>query len=151
MTDATKRCCRCHLHLPLERFSKHSRRSDGLQTMCRGCRTVYSREYRAARPELKEVARRQARARIAADPFTHNQANWLTRARRFGVPVIAFTEAQLVARLSMWAGCWMCGGAADQIDHMKPLCKGGAHVLSNIRPVCGPCNLRKGRRWPLHQ
>lgn len=44
----------------------------------------------------------------------------------------------------------MCGGPADQVDHVKPIDKGGAHALCNIRPACGPCNTSKARKWPFH-
>jgi 5-methylcytosine-specific restriction endonuclease McrA len=69
------------------------------------------------------------------------------KARRFGVPVFAFTVEQLEARLSMYPGCWMCGGPKDTMDHVKPLSRGGAHMLGNIRPACSPCNNSKGSTW----
>ena len=74
--------------------------------------------------------------------------------RRKGAPTIPFTVAQLEERLSMFAGCWMCGAELDggmHIDHVKPLSKGGWHCLSNLRPACGPCNLSKGAKWPLSE
>jgi 5-methylcytosine-specific restriction endonuclease McrA len=35
------------------------------------------------------------------------------------------------------------------VDHFVPLAKGGAHVLTNLRISCGPCNRRKSARDPL--
>jgi 5-methylcytosine-specific restriction endonuclease McrA len=35
------------------------------------------------------------------------------------------------------------------VDHFVPLAKGGAHVLTNLRIACAPCNLRKNARDPL--
>lgn len=73
-------------------------------------------------------------------------------ARRNGAPTIPFTADQLEDRLSMFAGCWMCGGERDEsfhVDHVKPLSKGGWHCLANLRPACGPCNISKGAKWPL--
>jgi 5-methylcytosine-specific restriction endonuclease McrA len=32
------------------------------------------------------------------------------------------------------------------IDHIVPLAKGGKDVLSNLQPLCGPCNLKKGAK-----
>jgi 5-methylcytosine-specific restriction endonuclease McrA len=32
------------------------------------------------------------------------------------------------------------------IDHMVPLCKGGAHSVANVVPACQSCNSRKGSR-----
>lgn len=33
------------------------------------------------------------------------------------------------------------------IDHIKPLAKGGQDILSNLQPLCGPCNLKKGSKY----
>lgn len=70
-------------------------------------------------------------------------------ARQKAAGSLPFTAEQLAARLSMFPGCWMCGGAADQVDHVKPLVAGGWHILANLRPACGSCNASKGGRWPL--
>lgn len=60
-----------------------------------------------------------------------------------------FTDEQLEGRMSMFSGCWMCGGEADAIDHVKPLAAGGLNCLSNMRPACTPCNSRKQAKWPF--
>ena len=74
--------------------------------------------------------------------------------RRKGAPTIPFTAEQLADRLSMFAGCWMCGCERDEtfhVDHVKPLSKGGWHCLSNLRPSCPSCNISKGAKWPLSE
>lgn len=71
------------------------------------------------------------------------------KARQRGSTMVRFTPQQLVQRLSMFAGCWMCGGQPETIDHVKPLAKGGPHLLANLRPACLACNSRKSDRWPL--
>jgi 5-methylcytosine-specific restriction endonuclease McrA len=61
--------------------------------------------------------------------------------------IAKITAAQLRDRLSMFGGmCWMCGEKADQVDHVIPLSGGGLHVLANLRPACGRCNRKKGKR-----
>ncbi len=69
------------------------------------------------------------------------------RARQRELTVVPFTIAQLDARLGMWAGCWVCGGPKEAVDHVKPLARGGAHALANLRPICKPCNSSKSARW----
>jgi 5-methylcytosine-specific restriction endonuclease McrA len=72
------------------------------------------------------------------------------RVLRESAPHIPFTADQLAQRLSMFAGCWICGGPdADTIDHVKPLAVGGWHCLSNLRPACSLCNCRKRDKWPF--
>lgn len=47
--------------------------------------------------------------------------------------------------------CWICEVELDRPvwDHYQPLSKGGPHVVGNLRPACGPCNLRKSATWPF--
>lgn len=59
------------------------------------------------------------------------------------------TKEQLAARWEYYQGrCWMCGGAANVFDHVKPLARGGSNWPSNQRPACWRCNRRKGPHWP---
>lgn len=88
----------------------------------------------------------QSFARRHPDRVRTNTAK--QRARRRGAATIPFTAAQLAQRMSMFAGCWMCGGPREAIDHVKPLNKGGTHCLSNLRISCSHCNTSKGDRWP---
>lgn len=86
--------------------------------------------------------RQKNKARMAA----HER---LRRARKRGVVTIEFTQAQLDARMRYWGErCWMCGGPGEAWDHVKPLTKGGPHMLANLRPACGTCNSGKNNRWP---
>jgi 5-methylcytosine-specific restriction endonuclease McrA len=41
-------------------------------------------------------------------------------------------------------GCAYCGAAADTLDHVRPVARGGLTVPGNLVPACSPCNLRKG-------
>lgn len=110
-------------------------------------RKVQRSEPRVKRQQVEQWSRyykgnRAAEIRRAADKW----------ARRKGAPTIQFTLQQLEDRLSMFAGCWMCGCALDggfHVDHVKPLARGGWHCLSNLRPSCPTCNISKGAKWPL--
>lgn len=71
------------------------------------------------------------------------------RARKRGATVLAVSADSLRQRLEMFGEkCWMCGAPWVAWDHVKPLGKGGAHMLSNLRPACTSCNAGKGARWP---
>ena len=62
-----------------------------------------------------------------------------------------YTTAQHIEQRWIFYGgkCWICGCVASAIDHVKPLDKGGSHFPANLRPVCKPCNSKKGTKWPL--
>jgi 5-methylcytosine-specific restriction endonuclease McrA len=104
-----------------------------------GVRAQESRSYRARRPQHVVIRQRELKR------VTQARRN----ARKAGVLTIPFTADQLAQRLSMFPGCWMCGGQPESVDHVKPVAAGGAHVLANLRPACGSCNSAKRDRWPL--
>jgi len=39
--------------------------------------------------------------------------------------------------------CQYCGAAAENLDHVVPRSKGGAHTWENVVASCRPCNMRK--------
>lgn len=110
------------------------------------------------RKERRAAYREQDRARWRRYAESNSEAlkvAWNEKsARRKGAPTVPFTSDQLQARLSMYAGCWICGCALGErfhVDHVKPLARGGWHCLSNLRPSCPSCNISKGAKWPLSE
>lgn len=102
--------------------------------------------WEAANPETRRRYRRERKKR---DPVSNRAYVRARKARQKKLTVVSFTAEQLRQRIVFFGNrCWMCGAAADTIDHVKPLAKGGAHILCNLRPACTPCNTRKGVRWP---
>lgn len=123
---------------------------------------VQQREYRLRNLE----ARRRSHAVWAARNIEHKRtymrewqrdnpeavraASNRRRARKTAVQTIPFTVEQLAAKWSYWGNkCWICREPATQTDHVKPINKGGPHMLANLRPICKPCNCSKSDRWPL--
>ncbi|WP_075908875.1 HNH endonuclease [Mycobacteroides chelonae] len=106
--------------------------------------------WRARNPGRQEAATASWRAanpeRAAANEYRNNARR---RARILAATTVEFTSDQLFGKWSYWgARCWICGGEAVANDHVKPLSKGGAHMLCNLRPICKPCNSQKGNTWP---
>jgi 5-methylcytosine-specific restriction endonuclease McrA len=102
--------------------------------------------WEASNPETRRGYRRERKRRFPEVNRSYVRAR---KARKQRLTVAAFTPAQLLQRLAYYGGrCWMCGATADCIDHVKPLSRGGAHMLCNLRPACTPCNTRKGANWP---
>lgn len=122
------RCGRCQEVKLAEDFHKERGSTHGLSSACKAC----------------------TKDKYEADKDAYRRRAFLQRG---GSPqrAVSFTAQQKAARWAMWGGrCWICGIAeATQEDHVKPVSAGGWDCLSNLRPVCGPCNTRKRGAWPL--
>ena len=75
-----------------------------------------------------------------------NGRRWRKRNQAHVWPIPA---EKVQARIDYFGGrCWICGGEnADQIDHVKPISKGGLHTPANMRPTHALCNMSKGATW----
>lgn len=83
--------------------------------------------------ECRAAKRKQANRRKSA-------ANYKRRA------ALGCRGNLLTAEMVGWVyGCFYCGGKDMPLtaDHMTPLCKGGAHDMSNIVFACRDCNSKK--------
>ncbi|MFF4848788.1 HNH endonuclease [Streptomyces sp. NPDC001194] len=111
-----------------------------------------SRIWATANPERRrEIVHASARRRHQLDPERRREI-WRRRnaAIKKGVALYAFTSADVAAKVAYWGhACWVCRVPYQAIDHVKPLAKGGPHMLANLRPICTSCNTRKLDRWPL--
>jgi len=118
------------------------------------------REWRAANPERerenqrrwREANREKVAAKYQRWRLTHldQEADRQRRreALKLTTAVTTISPEMLAAKFAYWGNrCWMCGTTASQVDHVKPLTKGGAHILANLRPACISCNSRKHNRW----
>ena len=95
----------------------------------------------------RERVREHARAWRQANPEFWNEKSRRRRALKLAATVVPFTLEQLAQRMSMFAGCWMCGGPKECVDHVKPLSKRGAHCLANLAAACTSCNTSKSDSW----
>lgn len=147
----TMTCAACKETLPFDRFAVDRRARWGRIRLCKPCKAAKSAAYANATPERRAAAVKRAEAWNARQPEYRREVIRRRRARIRSATVVPFTMAQLDARMSMFGHrCWMCGGPFEQVDHVKPVSKGGAHMLCNLRPACAACNLAKNGRWPFH-
>lgn len=175
--DGHRWCARCRKMLPVESFQPNRSRPNGVDSYCKPCgaslrSTRYrprireqQRRWRHSNPDRaaeydrrwasQNPAKRRAKhARLkAADPERYRLyakvGDHRRRARELAAPGAA-TDEQLRQRWHVYGGlCWMCGGPADVMDHVKPLAKGGSNWPANLRPACTRCNRRKLARWPF--
>lgn len=167
----------CHYCRPCKAAAAAKRYEARPETIRKAARDWYARnpergkarakKYREENHERVCTAGREARRRARAeDPeyFRRQFREWrMLNAERMrehdrrrkaaikhGCRIYPFSVEQLAAKVAYWGGkCWMCGAPYEQIDHVKPVAKGGPHMLANLRPACRPCNQEKKARWPL--
>lgn len=107
--------------------------------------------YREEHEEELAEARRRRRVEFPDLMKAIDRENHAKRkARKAGAATHPFTETQLAEKVAFWGNrCWVCGGEWNAMDHVKPLAKGGAHMLCNLRPICTSCNSAKCDKWPF--
>jgi 5-methylcytosine-specific restriction endonuclease McrA len=143
----------------------HARHKVARNAQCRKWRkenSEYDRErhkrYRLKYPERVKSQPAQSRERqnlfrrryLQRHPEMIVKRNGERRTRLLSAKSIPFKSVELEKRLSIGLGkCWLCGAKATQVDHVKPIAKGGAHMLCNLRSICARCNGRKRDLWPL--
>lgn len=74
------------------------------------------------------------------------------RAQKAGTEYTKISKEEYDTILKQYDNCcWICEDQLETVywDHHQPLAKGGAHVVSNLRPSCNPCNTRKNATWPF--
>jgi 5-methylcytosine-specific restriction endonuclease McrA len=42
--------------------------------------------------------------------------------------------------------CYVCGGPANEVDHVRPIFRGGGHDDGNLRAICRKCHATKSGR-----
>ena len=170
-----KTCPRCNVTKPLTEWHKSSKTKDGLQAWCKSCRKEYNKKYEISRSKRTEYNRARWE-KIKDDPqmvayrkewvsknrdrlqeysrsyyrnnrilMLHHRSNQKARERGYE-GILSLDDWKLV--LSLTDGqCIACEeNAADSIDHVLPLVKGGMNTVQNIQPMCIKCNLKKGTR-----
>lgn len=131
----------------------------------------YHRQWRAKNPDSaaenlkrhrdanRDAIKERARQRALADPERHREnvrrGAQVRRARKKATQVVPFTNEQWEQKKAYWGNrCYLripgiCTGSAEHVEHVKPLSKGGPHMLANLRPACEPCNYHKRDKWPF--
>lgn len=98
----------------------------------------------------REMVREWHKAYHQANPHVARACSSRRRALRIRQTIVEASTDQIMQRMAYFGNkCWMCGGPFEHVDHVKPLSKGGPHMLANLRPACAPCNLSKKDKWPV--
>lgn len=172
-------CAKCGVEKHEDEFDLWTGGVTGRKPRCKTCRAKdwqeaktpellasmaeYSRQYLIDNRE-KEYARQRRWRQENPDKSRATDKRWRDansekvkmrehkrRAQKLATQVADIPDELLFAKWEFWGWrCWMCGSPeVEHIDHVKPLSKGGYHMLSNLRPSCAHCNRRKHNAWPF--
>lgn len=105
-----------------------------------------SRNFRANNPEKVRASHKRWR-----DEHPEVLAEYARKRRATMKSPIHVSLDGLAMKLLYWGNrCWICNVSnPDCWDHVKPLSKGGLHILANLRPACRSCNAKKHAKWPF--
>lgn len=90
---------------------------------------------------------KQLQAAYAKSPIGKLKASLRAAFRRSLYRAAGDIDTDLVSSVACRYGeCAYCGKAADTIDHIIPLCRGGSNAFDNLVPACRRCNTKKGAK-----
>jgi len=142
------------------RFNKENTyfRPDGARG-CRKCLFKAVRKYRDNNPEKVKTSSAKSRdktreerkqyARQYCKNHPEKYAAYQSKRRALRTQAGgAYTVEQWISLCSRYGNVCLCCGEADALtpDHVIPIALGGTSDISNIQPLCLPCNLRKHTR-----
>ena len=154
-----KWCGKCDEWKRLEEFSKNKSTKDGYSTLCKLCLKLVQGDY-YNRNRDRITKRNRKRYEVNKNKYLATGKRWKKnnpgkisasfhkRQARIKGMSGSFTDTQwklLVAYYSPNNECLMCKRTDGKLtrDHVNPR---GTNYISNIQPLCGPCNTRKMRK-----
>lgn len=157
-----KLCRTCGETQPVEAFSKCSRNSDGLQTKCKSCFSVYYKttadvqKSRSANWRTNpDNAQRAKETRHAYKASEHGRMKIKSlksarRAKERGAHLVDPDISNAFKIITdMYGDTCMhpeCDRRDIELDHIVPLSLGGTHTISNLQVLCEHHNRSKGNR-----
>jgi 5-methylcytosine-specific restriction endonuclease McrA len=122
-------CSKCGSEKEPSEFYRDRTKPSGYGNWCKDCEKEYSKQ-----PHRKEVDREKSRRYRSENPRRRSIQD---KARAAGIT----REEYLLLESDP---CTYCGGAAELVDHIVALSKGGKNGIENLTSACDPCNRSKG-------
>ena len=125
--------------------------------MCKGCakkdkriRYLQRTSTLDGRSVINEKSKEWYANNLEAGRAIKRKSEYKRRAAKRATQVANISNAQILEKVKYYGNkCWVCRGPWCEIDHVKPLSKGGSHILANLRPICRHCNSSKAANWPI--
>lgn len=105
---------------------------------------TYKRNHYLANKDSRLI---QTRLYAESHPEYGRSKHHRRRAQRFGVSG-DFTARSVIEKFAFFGWrCYLCGMAGTihtlEVDHRKPMSRGGTNWIANIAPACSGCNQKK--------
>lgn len=171
-----KVCSKCRERKSTNKFNRNRSTPDGYDYWCKACRARYRASPAGRRSTRKSTARyrktgrgqeskrridarhgltesrkrtarqatRRHRFRKAGAEGTHTAAEWFALCEAYGFRCLSHKK-----HFPLEDDVFPFGELTE--DHVIPLRLGGDDYISNIQPLCGPCNARKGTKTTDHR
>jgi hypothetical protein len=142
----TKRCTTCGEERPLDQFYKRKNRNGAPDSICNPCRSLRTKAYHKAKPELRRIHKQKWKAKFGGAAWYSRYARKYILKRHYGITLE--DHAALVAAQD--GKCALCGQAKKLvIDH--------DHKTGKVRGLlCRHCNFvlglyeRYGDTWKAY-
>jgi 5-methylcytosine-specific restriction endonuclease McrA/DNA-directed RNA polymerase subunit RPC12/RpoP len=165
--EGYKKCPRCDEVKIISSFGADSRRPSGLKCWCKDCHTEDGRDRWKNNAELR--AKVGARNKDWMQRHPEKYAEYTGRWRKLNPDAASavfhayrarkksaegrYTAEDIQAIHVMQKGkCAYCKrrlGGSYQVDHIKPLARGGSNLRANLQLTCRSCNARKHAHDPI--
>lgn len=130
-----KECSSCHVVKPLTDFSKQAKGKFGVTSKCKACKRVQTRNCNSRNKEKYKEVRKEW---LKANPWYSRFNNyWSVRGKDTRI------DSERDAMAEFYKNCPI----GCEVDHIKPLSKGGTHTLDNVQYLTILENKLKGDKY----
>lgn len=157
-----KTCSRCKEKKSFDQYAPNKQTKSGYDAYCRPCKAEKRKQYYEQNKERERTQNRQwhLEHRPWLDPTKREYHNAWRRAADRTIEYADRRALEINAEgrytLEEWYAlcekygnkCLGCGRPDVKLtqDHVVPLSRGGSNWITNIQPLCMPCNASKGVR-----
>jgi len=141
----TKKCTKCKIVKPSNKFNKDRKKPDGLFTWCKACSIEHARKYRLQHPEVIKLYRIVNKEKLIKSSKDYNRNRKITTMNAYGGKCVCCGED----KIEFLAIDHIGGGGQKEIKQMG----GQAYFYSHLkkmgwppgyRVLCHNCNMAIG-------
>jgi 5-methylcytosine-specific restriction endonuclease McrA len=118
-------------------------------SICKVCKSIYAKQYRQNNKERISNSAKQYYKWRSDNPDKANAQSAKRRSRILHLTLSSVDKKMIEYMYRIAHEMTEERGIEYQVDHIKPLSKGGLHHEDNLQILSKDLNLRKASKWPL--